>query len=72
MDSHLRSVMKAVSYRVLATLVTGTLAFLFTGNLLIAVGIGSTEMLSKMFLYWAHERLWNRVRWGRVVPVVSL
>ncbi len=71
MDSHTRSVLKAISWRVLATMVTGILAYLFTGDLLIAVGIGSSEALSKIFLYWAHERLWDRVRWGRAIPVSS-
>ena len=71
MDTHLRSVVKAMSYRVVATLVTALLAFMFTDDLLIAVGIGSTEGLSKILLFWIHERLWVRVRWGRVVPMSS-
>lgn len=71
MDTHVRSVVKAVCWRVLATLVTGILAFLFTGNLLIAVGIGSSEAVAKIFLYWFHERLWDRIRWGRVIPMIS-
>ncbi len=69
METHVRSVVKAISWRVMATLVTGVLAFLFTGNMLIAIGIGSSEALSKIFLFWGHERLWDRIRWGRVIPV---
>ncbi len=65
MDTHSRSVAKAISWRVLASLVTGAIAFLFTGDLLIAAGIGSTEAVAKIFLYWGHERLWDRVPWGR-------
>lgn len=65
MDTHVRSVTKAISWRILATLITGTIAFFFTGNLFLAVGIGSTEAVSKIFLYWGHERLWDRIRWGR-------
>ncbi|HSF20252.1 MAG TPA: DUF2061 domain-containing protein [Vicinamibacteria bacterium] len=71
MDTHLRSVVKAMSYRVVATLVTSLLAFMFTDDLLIAVGIGSAEGLSKIFLFWIHERMWVRVRWGRAVPMNS-
>lgn len=71
METHVRSVMKAVSWRVLATTVTGLLAFGFTGNVMIAIGIGSSEAVSKIVLYWIHERLWHRIRWGRVVPFSS-
>ncbi len=71
MDTHLRSVLKAISWRVLATMVTGLLAFMFTGDILIAIGIGSSEAASKIFLYWMHERLWDRLRWGRMIPFSS-
>ncbi len=71
MDTHARSVVKAISWRVMATLVTGTLTFLFTGSLLIAMGVGSSEAVSKIFLYWAHERLWDRIRWGRMFHISS-
>ena len=65
METHGRSVAKAISWRILASLVTGLIAFVFTENLMIAVGIGSTEALAKIFLYWGHERLWDRIPWGR-------
>ena len=71
METHVRSVVKAISWRIMATLVTGSLTYAFTGNLLIALGVGSTEAVSKIFLYWAHERLWDRIRWGRVMPFSS-
>lgn len=65
METHGRSVAKAISWRILASLVTGLIAFVFTENLMIAVGIGSTEALAKIFLYWGHERVWDRIPWGR-------
>lgn len=71
MDTHARSVVKAISWRVMATLVTGILTFLFTGNLLIAIGVGSSEAVSKIALYWAHERLWDRIHWGRIFHISS-
>lgn len=71
MDTHGRSVVKAISWRVFATMVTGGITFLFTADLFIAIGVGSTEALAKIFLYWAHERAWDRVGWGRVTPLSS-
>ncbi len=68
METNVRSVAKAISWRILATFITGSLTYLFTGNLLIALGVGSSEAVSKIVLYWAHERLWERVGWGRRVP----
>ena len=68
METHVRSMAKAISWRIIATFITGSLTYLFTGSLLIAVGVGSSEAASKIVLYWAHERLWERVGWGRRVP----
>jgi uncharacterized membrane protein len=41
------------------------LSFLFTGNLKVAGSIASTEVITKIGLFYAHERVWNRVSWGR-------
>jgi adenylylsulfate kinase len=65
MDTHARSLVKGVSWRVIATMVTTGWTYVFTGNLAIAALVGSSEALSKIVLYWAHERAWHRVSWGR-------
>lgn len=70
-DSHWRSVIKAISWRVLGSLDTMLLTYLFSGSLKVATFVGSTEALTKIFLFWAHERVWNKIRWGRVSPLVS-
>lgn len=41
------------------------LSWLFTGSLTIAAAIGSTEVVTKMVLYYLHERVWNRIPLGR-------
>lgn len=64
-ESAMRSVIKAVSWRILATLTTALLVYAFTGNTDLAVAIGSLEAVSKMALYYFHERLWNRLNVGR-------
>ena len=45
------------------------LSWLFTGDLRVAAAIGLTEVVTKMVLYYLHERAWNRIRLGRGAPV---
>ncbi|MEW6543610.1 MAG: DUF2061 domain-containing protein [Nitrospirota bacterium] len=71
METHIRSVLKGISWRVVGTLDTMLLTFIFSGSIKVAAFVGSTEAVTKIFLYWAHERVWQRIRWGRLVPTVS-
>jgi uncharacterized membrane protein len=61
-DSHKRSILKAISWRALGTLDTFVLSWLITGELKLAAAIGGTEVFTKMFLYYIHERLWTRIK----------
>jgi uncharacterized membrane protein len=56
---------KAVSWRVVGSLDTLVLSYLVTGNLVWAGSIASIETLTKIGLFYVHERLWRRVRWQR-------
>jgi hypothetical protein len=60
-----RSFAKAYSYRCCGTITTMIISYFFTGELVISLGIGATEMVIKPFIYWCHERVWSRVNWGR-------
>ena len=64
-ESSIRSISKALSWRIMATLTTTTLVFLFTGRLDLAVTVGLVEAVAKMGLYFIHERVWNRLKFGR-------
>ena len=64
-ESATRSMIKALSWRVLATLTTTLLVYAFTGRTDIAVTIGLLEATIKMALYYVHERMWNRLNVGR-------
>lgn len=64
-DRPIRSLAKAVSWRVTGSIDTMVLSWLFTNDLSIAAAIGLTEVLTKMVLYYGHERLWNRIPLGR-------
>ena len=65
-DAHLRSLIKAVSWRFVGSLDTFILSMIFTGRLRYAVSIATAEALTKIALFYAHERAWRRVRWGRL------
>ncbi len=68
-ETKARSLLKALSWRTLATLTTAVLVYLFTGELGLAITVGSFEVLAKMGLYFVHERLWQKVRFGKkVIP----
>ncbi|MFI4994799.1 MAG: DUF2061 domain-containing protein [Hyphomicrobiales bacterium] len=60
-DSHSRSFAKAVSWRITGSLDTLVLSFVFTGSFRIAGSIAAAEMVTKMVLYYLHERAWSRI-----------
>lgn len=62
-DSHMKSLVKAISWRIVGTLDTILISWWLTGTLTIALTIGSVEIFSKFFLYYGHERLWNLTKW---------
>ena len=64
-DTNLRSIIKALSWRLTGTIDTFIVSFFVTGELLIAGSIASIEILTKIILFWMHERAWNNVKWGR-------
>jgi sulfate adenylyltransferase large subunit len=64
-ESSLRSLFKAVTWRICGSLDTTILAFLFTGNLKLSAAIGGTEVMTKIALYYIHERFWTRIGFGK-------
>lgn len=65
METQRRSIAKTLSFRIIATATTMVLVWIFTGSLTLAGVIGGLEMVSKLLIYYFHERLWNRISWGR-------
>lgn len=61
-DSSLRSLMKTISWRIVGTLDTILISYFITGEISMALSIGSVEVVSKMILYYLHERAWANVR----------
>lgn len=64
-ESSRRSLCKAISWRITGTLDTIFLSYLITGRLTFAVSIGACEVLTKLLLYYVHERVWNRIHFGK-------
>ncbi|MEK9822290.1 MAG: DUF2061 domain-containing protein [Gammaproteobacteria bacterium] len=65
-ESHLRSLLKAFSWRIVATTTTGIIAWFITGDVMAAITIGSIEFVAKFFIYYMHERAWQLVPRGTI------
>lgn len=70
-DRPIRSIIKAITWRIVGTFDTIMLSYLVTGKALMAFSIGSLEVLTKMMLYFLHERLWATVKWGGVFAMLK-
>ena len=67
-DSHLRSILKAVSWRIVGTIDTILVSYFWTGDARKALVIGASEVITKIVLYYLHERTWTRISFGRPRP----
>lgn len=65
METPQRSIVKALSWRFLATMITAAIVYLLTGEMDFAAKVGLADTSLKLFAYIAHERLWNRIPFGR-------
>jgi len=65
MEPRSRSLAKAVSYRVLGSISTAGLVFLFTGDSKVSASAGILDSVVKIVLYFLHERLWQFIPYGR-------
>jgi len=72
-DTHYRSILKALSWRFLATATTVLIVFAFTRKLVLSAGVGAVEVVTKLILYYFHERIWSFVGIGtKKHPLSSL
>ncbi|HEX5797385.1 MAG TPA: DUF2061 domain-containing protein [Candidatus Saccharimonadales bacterium] len=69
MNKHRRSIAKTITWRILATSDTILIAWIITGEFSVGLVIGGVEVFTKMFLYYGHERVWNRSKFGVIHPV---
>jgi uncharacterized membrane protein len=64
-EKAVRSIAKSISWRIVGTIDTVIISWFVTGALTLAFSIGAIELVTKMILYFFHERIWNTVKWGR-------
>lgn len=57
-----------VTWRVLATVITFVASYIITGRIDMATGIAIIEIVAKMAAYYYHERVWLKVKWGKISP----
>ncbi|HUC85555.1 MAG TPA: DUF2061 domain-containing protein [Candidatus Acidoferrales bacterium] len=65
-DKHYRSLLKAVSWRLTGSVDTMIISFLITGQFRWALTISGVELFTKVGLFYVHERLWEKLPFGRV------
>ena len=58
-DSNVKSLIKSISWRIVGTIDTMVISFFVTGQLVMAISIGSIEVVTKIVLYYLHERAWE-------------
>ncbi|MDO6472922.1 MULTISPECIES: DUF2061 domain-containing protein [Maribacter] len=64
-EKPIRSIAKAFSWRVIGTVDTLIISYILTGEFSVAASIASIDFVTKMILYFFHERFWNLVKWGK-------
>jgi len=73
-DRPIKSIVKAITWRLIASATTFGLAYLFFHKDPYAAqkasGVAIAEAFIKMLLYFFHERLWERIRWGRMLVII--
>ena len=66
METNKRSIIKALTWRALASLATFIISYIVTGSIAAATGIASVQVIVNLILYYVHERVWNKFKWGRI------
>jgi uncharacterized membrane protein len=67
-ESRFRTIIKALSWRFIATLITFTIAWIVTKELTFAAEIGIADSLIKLGAYYFHERAWIGINYGKKKP----
>jgi adenylylsulfate kinase len=65
-DSHFRSVVKGITWRIIASGTTMSVVYFATGDLKLVASVGLVDVTAKVFFYYLHERTWGKVKWGIV------
>jgi uncharacterized membrane protein len=66
-DTTRRSLVKTISWRLTGSGATFLISYLIAGNFVVAGTIAFIQLVSNTILYFVHERLWNKIKWGRKI-----
>ncbi len=69
-DKHNRSILKAISWRVVGSIDTILISYFITGSFKLAFSIGFVETFTKITIYYLHERLWEKIDFGKKLKSV--
>ena len=64
-ETNIRTLTKGLSWRIFATATTVIIVYIFFGRLDLAIAAGVIETFSKVLLYYLHEKIWQKIRWGK-------
>ncbi len=65
MDKPKRSLVKTITWRITGSGATFAISYAISGNFTIAGSIASIQLVANTILYFIHERVWDKVTWGR-------
>ncbi len=68
MEHPKRSIVKTITWRIIALITTMVIVYIYSKDMKQALVIGVSANFIKMFLYYMHERIWNRIKFGKVKP----
>jgi uncharacterized membrane protein len=63
-ETKTRSIIKACSWRVVGSTMTGFIVYVLTGNILASSAILGVDMVVRLLVYFLHERIWSAIKWG--------
>lgn len=63
-ESHKRSILKGITWRLIASATTMVVVYFMTGNLALVASVGFVDIVAKILFYYLHERSWGKVKWG--------
>lgn len=64
-ETRRRSIVKAVSWRFVATMTTVSIVYILTRELKLAAAAGAVDVVAKLILYYLHERVWATIGFGK-------
>jgi len=70
-ETHVRSLLKGLSWRIVASITTFVIAYVITGSTRLAIEIGAVEVVTKIFFYYIHERAWQLLPRGTIRHIES-